>query len=84
MARITRSTLWPISSTFLKSLVCVALASLDILLGPQWYELESKGRAIGLQSLTPGLVSPSLDTSPLLLLELGYNSRLDVVLGFCL
>ena len=53
-------------------------------LGRQWYELESKGGAFGLRLLMPGLVSHSLDTSPLLLSELGCNSRLDVVLGLCL
>ena len=63
---------------------CVALASLGIMSGLQWYELESKGGVFGLRLLTPGLVSPSLDTSPLLLSELSCNSRLDVILGFCL
>ena len=65
-------------------LACAALASSDILLGLQWYELESKGGAFGLRLLKPGLVSPSLDTSPLLLSELGYNCRQDVVLDLYL
>ena len=37
-----------------------------------------------LRLLTPRLVFPSLDTSPLLLLELGCNSRLGAALGLCL
>ena len=57
---------------------------LSILLEFQWYELESKGGAFGLRLLMPGLISPSLGTSPLLLSELGCNSRLDVVLVLCL
>ena len=68
----------------LRSLACVAPASSGILLGLQRYELENKGGASGLRLLTPGLISPSLGTSPLVLSELGYNSRLDVVLGLCL
>ena len=64
--------------------VFVVLASSGTVLGLQWYELENKGRAFGLRLLTPGLVSPSLDTSPLLFSELDYNSRLDVVLCLCL
>ena len=50
--------------------------------GLQWYELESKGGAFGLWLLMPGLVSPSLDTSLLLISELGCNSKLDDVLAF--
>ena len=49
----------------------------------QWYELESKGGASGLRLLMLRLISPSLDTSPLLLSELGCNSKLGVVLGLC-
>ena len=38
----------------------------------------------GLWLPIPGLISQSLDTSPLLLSELGCNSRLGAALGPCL
>ena len=74
----------PTSSIFLGSLVSVALASLGILLEFQWYELGSKGGVFGLWLPMTGLISPSLGTFPLLLSELGCNSRLGAALSLCL
>ena len=65
-------------------MVCVGPASLGILLGFQCYELGSKGGVFELWLPMAELISPSLDTSPLILSELGCNSRLGVALGLCL
>ena len=53
-------------------------------LGFQWCELGSKVVVFELWLPMPRLISPSLDTSPLLLSELGCNSRLGAALGLCL
>ena len=66
------------------SLVYVAPVSSGIMLGFQWYVLGSKGGVSGLWLPMLGLVSPSLDTFPLLLSELGCNNRLGAALGLCL
>ena len=64
--------------------VCVTLASLDILLRFRWYELRSKDAVFWLQLPVAGLISPSLGTFPLPLLELDCNSRLAATLCLCL
>ena len=62
---------------------CVVPASSDILLELKWCEPGNKGGASELRLLWLGLISPSWDTSPLLLSELGCNSKLGAVLGLC-
>ena len=80
----TPSARLPTSSIFPRSLVYVAPISSGILLGFRWYVLGSKGGVSGLWLSMPGLVSPSLDTSPLLISELGCSNRLGAALGLCL
>ena len=46
--------------------------------------LEVRAEFFGLWLPVPRLISPSLDTSPLLFSKLGSNSRLGAVLGPCL
>ena len=67
------------SSAFRRSLVCATLVSSGILLKLLWYELGNMGGASELRLPEPKLTFPSLGTSPLLLLKLGYNSKLGAV-----
>ena len=53
-------------------------------IGTLWYEPGSKGGVSELRLPMPKLISPSLGTSPPLLSELGYNSKLGAELVLCL